>query len=141
MPVNPCQTIGLCRIAKEMIKFTKEKSVSIVKRYGIFIVLLLELLSILLSNNLGKGYISFWYPFLANNTILLLFYYILCNRRYLKLCQRTNIGLRFLIAYFVFNSIIMITEFANIFYYNLVTYTILTCAFISLLLTIYKNKK
>lgn len=141
MPVLTCQSLGLCRKAKEIIKYTKEKSVSIVKTYGIFIVLSIEILSLILYKILGKNYSLFWYPFLTNLSILTMIYLLLCNRRFLKYCQRTVIGLKFLITYFIFNLFVITTGLVTEYYKDIVSVILLGCAFIALLLTIYQNKK
>jgi hypothetical protein len=98
----------------------------------------MEIASIPLAYHLGVNFNDFWYPFLANNSILLLLYKNYCDRKILRYCQRTIYALRFMIVYFLINTVIMSTGFMVNIYYQVVTYLLLTAAFIILLLTMYK---
>ena len=141
MPVIPCQTLKLCRTMQAVVKYTKEKSVSLAKRYGVFMILSIEIISLILSKVLGANYVLFWFPFLTNVSILILMYLLLCNRRFLKYCQRTILGLKFLIAYFIFNIFVITTGLVNQHYTNIITYVLLGCAFIVLFITFFKFKE
>jgi len=124
-----------------VVKYTKEKSVSLTKRYGVFMILSIEIVSLILSKFLGANYVLFWFPFLTNVSILILMYLLLCNRRFLKYCQRTILGLKFLIAYFIFNIFVITTGLVNQHYTNIITYILLGCAFIVLFITFFKFKE
>jgi len=124
-----------------VVKYTKEKSVSLAKRYGVFMILSIEIISLILSKFLGTNYILFWFPFLTNVSILILMYLLLCNRRFLKYCQRTILGLKFLIAYFIFNIFVITTGLVNQHYTNIITCVLLGCAFIVLFITFFKFKE
>lgn len=139
MPVLPCQTLGIC--GRKAIEYISKKANYCSKRYTIFLILLMEIASIFIADALKEDYVLFWFPFFANNSILLLVYKDYCNRRLLKYCQRTTVGLRFAIAYFSLNTIVMLTGYFVGYYYNIVTYLLLTTAFIITLLTMYKPKK
>jgi hypothetical protein len=139
MPVLPCQSIGQC--GRKAIEFVSEKSNKISKKYTIFIILVMEIISIIMSKILNEDYVYFWFPFFANNTILLLFYKDYCQRKILKYCQRTTVALRLSIAYFALNTFVMLTGYLAGFYYDIVTYLLLTTAFLIILLTLYKPKK
>lgn len=132
MPVNYCQSIGLCRKAKETVENVSKKSNFYTKRYGIFIVLILEVLSVFIAKQLGVHFVDFWYGFLANNTILLLVYKNFCDRKELKYCQRTIIGLKFLITYFLLNSFVMLFNSFSDYYYQTVSYLLLLCCFLTI---------
>lgn len=139
MPVIPCQSLGVC--AKQAITYVSEKTNYCAKRYTLFILVLLEIISLVLYNILLEDYNNFWFAFLANNTILLLVYKDYCNRKILRYCQRTIVALRSLIAFYLLNSFVMSTGLFSGKYYNIVTYLLLTAAFILTLLTLYKPKR
>jgi len=124
-----------------VVKYTKEKSVSLTKRYGVFMILSIEIISLILSKFLGANYVLFWFTFLTNVSILILMYLLLCNRRFLKYCQRTILGLKFLIAYFIFNIFVTTTGLVNQHYTNIITCVLLGCAFIVLFITFFKFKE
>lgn len=138
LPVLPCQALGLCKYAQQLGNYISKKSNYNSKRYTIFIILLMEIASIPLAYNLGVDFNNFWYPFLANNSVLLLLYKNYCDRKILRYCQRTIYALRFMVVYFLINTLIMSTGFMVNIYYQVVTYLLLTAAFIILLLTMYK---
>lgn len=139
MPVIPCQSLGIC--ARQAVDYISKKANYCSKRYTLFILVLLEITSLLLYVALGKNYNDFWFAFLANNTILLLIYKDYCNRKILRYCQRTTVALRSLIAFYLLNSFVMSTGLFSGKYYNIVTYLLLTTAFILTLLTLYKPKR
>lgn len=140
MPALPCQSIGLCRKMKELYTKSTEKMSFFSKRYTIFMIIILELISIFLANYYFKNYIFFWYPFLCNSTILLLLYKNYYDRKLLRYCKRTVLALKFLISYFLFNSFVLLTEFANNVYYQWITYLLLAASFIIILISIINYK-
>lgn len=140
LPVLPCQALGLCKYAQQALNYISKKSNYASKRYALFLVLLLEIISIPVACNLGIEFKDFWYPFFANNIILILLYKNYCDRKMLRYCQRTIIVLRGVVIYFGFNSFIMITGIKLHGYYNYVSYGLIGISFIILLLTLYKRK-
>ena len=139
MPVLPCQSLGIC--ARQAVAYISKQSNYCSKRYTLFFLVLLEITSLILYNTLGKSYNDFWFAFLANNTILLLVYKDYCNRKILRYCQMTTVALRCLLTFYVLNSFVMSTGIFTGKYYNIVTYLLLTTAFILTLLTMYKTNK
>lgn len=140
MPVLPCQSIGLCRKVKEVKEYLDKKIVYSSKRYTIFIVIMLELLSSAISYLYVKDYVFFFYPLFANNTILILLYKDYCNRKILRYCKRTTLAIQFLLIYFLINTIVISTGFVIPQYYNIVTYLLLFCSAIILLITFNQKK-
>lgn len=137
--ILPCQTLGTCR--KKAYEYISKQSNQKTKRYGIFIVLLLEIISIPLAYFLKQDFIFFWYPFLVNNAILILLYKNYCDRVQLKYCERTIIALRAMIIYFALNTFVMCTKLMVNIYFEVVTYLLLSIAFVTILKTIWRNKK
>lgn len=140
--ILPCQSIGTC--ARKAYDYTSKQVVSKTKRYGFLTILLILIGAIKIESELGVNYKDYWYPFITNaiTTILLLF--IFYYRRQIKLCPRVVFGLKCLIALYLYNSFVMITEIYNKLYYTIVTYLLIGCAFIAFiwsLLLIYKKNK
>ena len=141
MPVLPCQSLGLCRKAKEIINKVSVKSNKLTKRYAVFALLLLEIASIPVAYYKGVEFKDFWYPFFANNIILIMLIKNYCDRITLRYCQRTVLALRMLLVYFTYNTVVLITGLFAEWYYITASYLLLAAIFYTVLLTIYKSKK
>ena len=134
MPKLPCEATGTCGFGKVALHRIKTKT----KKYGIFAVLIIELISLFLYNS--KDYLTVIYPFMANATIFILLYKNYCDRVELKYCQRAKIALIALCLYFFIGGLAVVFKPVGILYNYYIDYVLLLTAFICILLTIYKNK-
>jgi hypothetical protein len=148
MPVIPCQRLGLCRTIENIENFTR-KSKTLIKKtpkfiriYGILIVALIEVISLILAYTLGKSYKEFWYDILVNIIIFTLVYKNYCDKIILKYCSITRIALKALFIYFAFNILVLTTGLFTGWYYLTVSTLLLGLTLVCTSLAIYrKNNK
>lgn len=147
MPVIPCQRLGLCKTIEVIEKITK-KSKDLIKRtpkfiriYGILIVTLVEIVSLILAYTLGKSYREFWYDILINIIIFTLIYKNYCDKIILRYCSITRIALKALFTYFAFNILVLTTGLFMGWYYLTVAIILLGVAVLCASLAIYRKKK
>jgi hypothetical protein len=108
-----------------------QKNVSI---YGIFAVLILELLSNLLVDR--QNYLVYFYPILTNAVIAV----VLLQCVTAKYCVRKKIAYYTLTAYYLFNMIAIWFQFTDESYTQIVSYGLLGVTWILVFLTL-KNKE
>lgn len=139
MAAVPKGSCGLCRIVQEKVK----KINSNVKKHTLiysFVYLLFAEIGSLLIRDL-PDYAIKWYPILTQLTLSIIFYTLWLYRFNLKFCQRKNIIVKSLSAYYLFGAICVLFQFCESFFIKVITYGLLSVVFVALLLTIYKQKK
>jgi hypothetical protein len=123
----------------------KEASKSIrnnIMLYSFAFVLIVELLSAtVLGDTISKGCNPFWYVLLTQLVLFVIFLNLNVNRFLLKFCLRQILIVRSLLTYYALGSICLIFDLSENTYLKFISYLLWSIAFISLLLTVYKNKK
>ena len=123
----------------------KEASKSITNNimlYSFAFVLIVELLSAtFLRDTISNGCNPFWYVLLTQLVLFVIFLNLNVNRFLLKFCLRQILIVRSLLTYYALGSICLIFDLSENTYLKFISYLLWSIAFISLLLTVYKNKK
>jgi hypothetical protein len=136
MPRVPSEALGK-RTKSALIKTVKKGSFI----YPMFIVLALELTSILAWNVSEKSYLTFWYPLLTQVTIATLLFGFLPQVFSPISCQRKKIAYYLLAGYYVFNIGAIAFKVSDLVYTEIISYSLLAGAFLLTLFSIYKNRE
>jgi hypothetical protein len=135
----PKGSCGLCKIVKDR----ADKINSNIKKHILiysFVYLLFAEIGSLLIRDL-PDYAIKWYPVLTQLTLSIIFYTLWLYRFNLKFCQRKNLIVKSLSAYYLFGTICVLFQFCESFFIKVITYGLLLVVFVTLLLTIYQPKK
>lgn len=131
--------------SQRIVNSLKETSKSITNNimlYSFAFVLIVELLSAtVLRDTISNGCNPFWYVLLTQLVLFVIFLNLNVNRFLLKFCSRQILIVRSLFTYYAFGSICLIFDLSENTYLKFISYLLWLVAFVSLLLTIYKNKK
>ena len=154
MPRNPIGSCGACKVVKErlskfgvLINLKTKKHILI---YGLFYLLVFELLSFILAkesvNIMGiiyyfPSYQLYTFPLLTQIGYSLIFISLWHWRFKLSFCQRKKIAVFSLFLYYSFNAICIMFQLCESFFTKVITYGLLSVVFVTLLLTMYKQKK
>ena len=107
--------------------------------YAIFIILVLELVSLFLRNE--ENYVSYWYPLLAQVELFVVVFSTFLKSDEMRFCQRRKIAFIFLSIYFAFGATSIIIGIYNQIYLDIATFLLLGGTFVSMILTLFQNKK
>lgn len=136
MPRVPSEALGK-RNKSALIKTIKKRSFI----YPMFIVLALELASLLVWKGSETNYVNYWYPLLTQTTIAVLLFGALPQVLGPVSCQRRKIAYYLLSGYYVFNILSIVFQVSDLMYTGFISYTLLAGAFVLTLFSVYQNKK
>jgi hypothetical protein len=132
MPVNPRGSLGKSK------QQTTEKVKNSFLIYSFFVILLLEIASIVINNNVSEdNYLNLYYPIITNLDFAILFGTFYLFRKRLKFCFRKKIAIASLVLYYSFNALSVIFKLEANSYYSLVSYGLLGVVFATLVLTFF----
>ena len=107
-------------------------------RYGVFTLLLIELLSIKMVNL--DNYTSYWYPLMTQIALFIMVFpqWVLGNA--FKYCTRKKLVFMCLSLYYLFGAIYLITGLKDSFYYDVISGITLFGSIICAILTVFKDE-
>lgn len=107
-------------------------------RYGVFGLLILEVLSVQIVN--VGDYASFWYPLLTQIALFIMVFPQWALGNIFKYCTRKKIAFGFLSIYYLTGIIYLTLGLTDSVYYTIISSVALVGAGICALLTIFKNE-
>lgn len=136
MPAHPKGSCLLCRMAQAAVTKVNDHTKKYIKLYAFFAILILEFLSLYLSNNISENdYVYSVYPLFSNIEFLIIFIAILYQAEKLKFCSRQKSIVFFLMLYYAFNVFTLLVPICWSDYYNYVASSILSIMFILFIAT------
>lgn len=139
MAAIPPKGCPICRTIKKKISNINYNMRKHVMIYAFFYLLLFEGVSLLLVRE--DNYTEFWYPLLTQLALTVIFYNLYLFRIRLKFCLRKKIAVASLSIYYFIGALSLICQFCYSWYLQAVNHLLLLVAFVTIVLTIYKEKK
>lgn len=139
MAANPKGACGACRLVRQIVERTNNNIRKHIMIYSFFYLLLAEVASLYLRNL--PNYTLFWFPLLVQFGFASLLYVLFLYRERLKFCFRKNIVVFSLFLYYAFNGIVVLFSICNSIYTDIITNGLLATAIITLLITIFEERK
>tara|TARA_R110000772_G_scaffold35637_11_gene85865 strand:+ start:7349 stop:7768 length:420 start_codon:yes stop_codon:yes gene_type:complete len=138
MPVVPKESLPKRSFtnAKETFKKLRADRLYV---YAVFVLLAIEIISLVLRNQ--NDYVYYWYPLLAQIELLVIVFTTYLKSDAMRFCQRRKIAFLLLSVYFAFGATAIIIQLQNQFYIDIATGLLLGGAFISVVLSVFQNKK